>query len=440
MKLFNLQFKKRYLLVLALLSFLNKEATGQFLHKRTFEVNGHLIKIKALNQEIENLLDKASIPGLSFAVIDHGRVVFYNTYGYKKMEKFKDQAPKGKGKVNKRTLFEACSLSKSFFVFAVHKLVDQGVLDLDIPLYQYLPNPRLEYDERYKKITARMVLCHTSGIENWQSYNDSKKLEIINEPGEKYLYSGEGYEYLSKVVEKIIGKSIENYMTELVYKPLKLRRTFTTFSKNKRRPSNYCLGHNSFMQSSPKIKYTSPAIAGDINTTAGNYAQLLTGFFNNNNLSNERLNDIIGKNSGNRSYWGPGFALYHKDGDTILYQDGDNTGFKGFGFYSLPKKIGFVMLVNVEHGLDIRRDLDSLTVQTGLFDFHFSNLSRKVLKVYNERGYLPALNYFKSLTSEQNSQITKTDFEDLRKLFREQEPQFSKYINQEYMSRYPPAQ
>lgn len=79
-------------------------------------------------------------------------------------------------------------------------MVDQGILNLDQPLYTYLPYSDIAHDDRYKLITARMILCHTSGFPNWRFLNADKKLDIKFTPGTQYLYSGEGFEYLANVI------------------------------------------------------------------------------------------------------------------------------------------------------------------------------------------------------------------------------------------------
>jgi CubicO group peptidase (beta-lactamase class C family) len=82
--------------------------------------------------------------------------------------------------------------------------VEDGLIELDKPLYKYLPNPDIEYDERYKKITARMVLSHRSGFPNWRDDYPEKKLFIQFEPDTDYHYSGEGYQYLAEVLKHIL--------------------------------------------------------------------------------------------------------------------------------------------------------------------------------------------------------------------------------------------
>ena len=79
--------------------------------------------------------------------------------------------------MDENTLFEAASVTKPVFSFAVQRLAERGVIDLDKPLYLYLPYPDIEYDERYKLMTARHVLTHRTGFPNWRWMNEDGKLK-----------------------------------------------------------------------------------------------------------------------------------------------------------------------------------------------------------------------------------------------------------------------
>ena len=83
------------------------------------------------------------------------------------------------------------------------KLCEKGVMDLDTPLTKYTSERFLEGDPRLDLITARHVLSHTSGFQNWRS--EKEPLKIHFKPGEKWSYSGEGYSYLQSVVTHLIG-------------------------------------------------------------------------------------------------------------------------------------------------------------------------------------------------------------------------------------------
>jgi CubicO group peptidase (beta-lactamase class C family) len=97
------------------------------------------------------------------------------------------------------------------------KMVDRVLLDLDTPLYLYLPYPDIEKDERYKLITARIVLTHRTGFPNWRYFNRADSSLNVNypdlylnfTPGTRYGYSGEGFLYLAKVVAHLTGRTLQ---------------------------------------------------------------------------------------------------------------------------------------------------------------------------------------------------------------------------------------
>ena len=173
--------------------------------------------IAALEKDIPILMQKADVPGLSAALIRKGKVVWTHSFGVKNVNT--------KELVTNTTIFEAASLTKATVAYAVLKLVDQGKLDLDVPLNKYLGNNYdVGDDPRLDKITARRVLSHTSGFPNWRS-RGAEKLPINFEPGEKFSYSGEGFVYLSKAVEKITGQAFGDFLQKMVLDPLDMRNS-----------------------------------------------------------------------------------------------------------------------------------------------------------------------------------------------------------------------
>ena len=125
--------------------------------------------------------------------------------------------------------------AKAVFTYLSLLLVKEGTLDLDRPLWQYLDKPLPEYnnysdlkgDDRWKLITARMCLSHTTGFPNWRfldahtgNYNRNGKLAIYFTPGTRYAYSGEGFALLQRVIEKITGKGLEELAREKYLNPL----------------------------------------------------------------------------------------------------------------------------------------------------------------------------------------------------------------------------
>lgn len=312
-----------------------------------FTANGKKVRIDSFNRRVSSIMKEVGVPGLSLAVISNNRVVFFNAYG------FKDEAQKDP--VNKETIFEACSLSKSFLVFAVMRLANEGKIDLDRPMYQYLPYAPLEHDQRYKLITTRMALSHSSGIENWKHENNPDSLEILSDPGTRSVYSGEGYQYLAKIVALLTGKSYDEYMKDWVFEPLKLKRTFGHYSNKGAFPTNYATGHSTFGKEYEKEKNLIPVPASGVQTTALDYATLITAFFNKQYLSEKMMRNVLtpairSNDHDPPMFFGPGFQLLFEQGDTLVSFGGNNTGFKAGIFYSVAQKSGLVFLSNGDLG------------------------------------------------------------------------------------------
>ncbi len=160
------------------------------------------------------LMADRQVPGVSISIIYDGHIAWHKGYGVVRAGK-----PE---KVTPDTVFEACSMSKVAFTYVVLKLVEQGKLDLDKPLVEYLPEPYLKDEPQHKLITARMVLTHRTGFPNWREggWRKGGSLPILFKPGTQYGYSGEGYLYLQRVVEQITGKPLNTLMKEMLIEPV----------------------------------------------------------------------------------------------------------------------------------------------------------------------------------------------------------------------------
>jgi CubicO group peptidase (beta-lactamase class C family) len=124
--------------------------------------------------------------------------------------------------VSDQTEFEAASLGKPVFAYAVLRLVDAGLLDLDRPLFDYLPTPEAN-NTRMRRVTPRHVLSHTTGLPNWRQ--QPGPLQPASEPGKTFSYSGEAYCYLQRVVETVTGKPFARIMREQALDPLGMKET-----------------------------------------------------------------------------------------------------------------------------------------------------------------------------------------------------------------------
>jgi CubicO group peptidase (beta-lactamase class C family) len=219
---------------------------------------------KQVDDFIQAYQNYYGIPGISLALIKDGKLVYHKTYGVK-------NTITGE-KVDSNTLFEAASVTKPVFSFAVQRLAQRGVIDLDKPLYLYLPYPDIAYDERYKLMTARHVLTHRTGFPNWRYMNDDQKLNLRFTPGTDYNYSGEGFEYLKMVVEKITGKKVEQVLKEEVLDPMGLYHTF--FSRNDSLKQMVASGHFDRLPTFDELPQ-SPGMAYSMHTEAQVFSKFM---------------------------------------------------------------------------------------------------------------------------------------------------------------------
>ncbi|MCW5910423.1 MAG: beta-lactamase family protein [Cyclobacteriaceae bacterium] len=213
---------------------------------------------------IRQLIDSLDIPALSIALINGDDVVFHQNYGYKNL---KDSTA-----VDANTLFEAASISKPFFAYAVMILNKNGEVELDKPLYEYLPFEDLAYDPRSKEITARMVLSHTTGLPNWRT----NKLQFEANPGTRHTYSGEAFEYLGKVVEKIRQKNLNEVLDSLLIK--KYEMGHSSFVENEFTKKNMTTGHEGLNPTGRNMS-TEAHPAFGLMTNAEDFAKFLSSVY-----------------------------------------------------------------------------------------------------------------------------------------------------------------
>ncbi len=181
---------------------------------------GTNVSKEKVDEFIDKEMESLNIPATSIAIINEGKVVYHRVKGYANKEK--------QILADDNSIFEGASISKSVFGFFVMTFVEDGLLDLDKPLYEYLPNPDIENDERYKRITARIVLSHRSGFPNWRDDYPDKKLFIQFEPDTDYHYSGEGYQYLAEVLKHLLNTNwsgLEQEFQKRVAIPFKMEHT-----------------------------------------------------------------------------------------------------------------------------------------------------------------------------------------------------------------------
>src|ERR1039458_9547899 len=234
---------------------------------------GFSARTVAILQSLGQPFAAAEVTGAGIAVFHNGKLELLKAYGLRDKEK---NLP-----LTIDSVMSAASFSKVAFAYLAMELVDEGKLDLDRPVHQYLPKPLPEYpkyadladDARYKRITARMLLSHTSGFANWRWMEEDRKLRIHFEPGSRYAYSGEGIDLLQLVIETVTKKPLADLMQQQVFEPLAMTRTSMVWQD--RFESDYANGYDEYGRSLGPLKWKRPDAAGSMLTTISDFARFL---------------------------------------------------------------------------------------------------------------------------------------------------------------------
>ncbi len=194
-------------------------------------------------EQVDQLLKKyqGNGPGYAFGIVRGGQLVYSNGYGYANLDY---RIP-----ITDSTAFYIGSMAKQFTAAALLLLESDGKLDFNKPVREYLP----EFPDYQKEITINHLIHHTSGIRETNSLqlfqgidrkfeepfdtNDLVQLvqqqkELNFSPGREFRYSSGGYALLAKIVEKLSGQSLRDFLDHRVFKPLQMENTFVCDDHN----------------------------------------------------------------------------------------------------------------------------------------------------------------------------------------------------------------
>lgn len=289
--------------------------------------------------EIEQLLKDNHVPAMGLSIIENGKLTKTEVYG---TLDHKTKAPSN-------TIFKVASLTKPIVALATLKLVDKGLLKLDEPLYKYWIDPDLKKDKRYKKLTTRLVLSHQTGLPNWRYLTESKKLAFEFDPGTKYQYSGEGFEYLRKAIEYKLGKNIEDIANELVFQRAGMNDTRFWWDKSMDE-SRYAQNFDTSGNKIPTTKYYKANAAANLLTTVEDYGNFLAYVLKGADLSLWVL-DEMHRNQvqlGNDDYFGLGWEKLtgFSHGEYALMHTGKDPGVSTLAIIFPKSKNGFLIFLN----------------------------------------------------------------------------------------------
>lgn len=244
-----------------------------------------------IEAEARRLMAREGVQGLALALIDEGRVAYVAAYGRRSVER---DLP-----LTSETVMYGASLTKTAFAYMLLQLVDEGRLDLDASVAELLPRPLFEYeefadlreDERWRELTPRILLTHTSGFANFRWLEPDGRLRFHHDPGQRYGYSGEGFYVLQLVLEQGLGLDVGAEMQRRVFERFGMERTSMTW-----RPDfaadladGYCLDGSL----EPHDERSSVSAAGSMDTTIADQARLWAAILRGDGLSASARAELV---------------------------------------------------------------------------------------------------------------------------------------------------
>lgn len=318
--------------------------------------NGEQLNTIEFEKKIINAMDSLQVQGMAIAIINNGKIVFNKGFGVTNIL--------SKKKLTNSTFFEAASLSKPVFSIFALKLVKEGKLDLDKPLVEYLAADNIK-DDRYKKITTRMVLSHTTGLPNW---SETENMQLQFEPGKQFSYSGEAYVYLAKVIAKQYNtnlKDLDEIFQKEVVEELKLNNFH--FVITQKVEEDLADGHQKKQLVKDERDRTIFDPAGGLYANTQNYANFLIWLMNHQSNFSEMFNPVITLEQNNpiKEYfgvdsWTMGMAVIKINGDINYWHGGNNLGYTSSFMINPNKKFGYVYFTNEDQCNAMKKVLENI--------------------------------------------------------------------------------
>ena len=250
----------------------------------------------AVDSRVRALMTATRANGMAIAVIDDGQVQYVQAYGTRNAKGDPLQTD---------TVMYGASITKTVMAYTALTLADQGKLDLDAPLAGYLERPLIEYgegdahlakygpyrdlagDERWRTLTARMALTHSTGFHNFWFIEPDRKLRLHFDPGSRYSYSGEGFSLLQFTIEqgaktKGLGLDVKQ-LTDGIFTRLGMTRTSLQWRPDFR--PNLADGWNDKGEPQEHDERSNVRVAGSMDTTIGDLAKFIAALVRGDGLS-----------------------------------------------------------------------------------------------------------------------------------------------------------
>lgn len=251
---------------------------------------------EAIDAAVRSAMARTGARGLALAVIEDGQVASVRTWG--------DRNAAG-DPLEPDTVMYGASLTKAVFAYTVLQMADEGMIDLDRSIAEYLPRPLPEYgepegygpwghlagDERWRQLTPRILLSNRSGFANFAFLEPDGRLKFHFDPGTRYAYSGEGYILLQFVLERGLGLDVGAEMQRRVFDRFGMANTSMIW-----RPDfshNLADGWREDGRPEPHDQRGSVRAAGSMDTTITDFARFAAAFMRGDGLRPATRADMI---------------------------------------------------------------------------------------------------------------------------------------------------
>lgn len=312
-------------------------------------VSGKEIQPQRLDAFIQHTMDSLQIPGLSIALINDKQVVYQRAFGVTNLE--------SREPVTEQTLFEAASLSKPIFAYFAMKMVEEGLLELDKPMKEYLPHPGIDSASLayYALVTPRTILAHSAGFPNW---SNGEKITIAFKPGTGYAYSGEAYQYLAAAIGMKLGvgfkAGLDSVFQQEIAEPLGLEHSYFTWNDYTAKHKAY--GHQEGKPTDNQDQGKAFGAGYSLHTNAADYARFLIEMMQPNYLSRNLRDEMLAEQNKfkadnalletGQTGWGLGFARRPTDNGLRYMHTGNNHDFQSYTCFYPDSGYGLVFFIN----------------------------------------------------------------------------------------------
>ncbi|REE87476.1 CubicO group peptidase (beta-lactamase class C family) [Paenibacillus taihuensis] len=302
------------------------------------------------------------IPGAAITFVKDGKALFSEGYGYADLE--------SKTKVDpKDTVFRIGSVTKTFTATAIMQLYEQGKVDLNADINQYLKGFQIN-GKNGKPVTIYNLLTHTAGFDEYyedlaakpeplQTFLASHKPAMINEPGFESIYSNYGFTLLGYIIETASGEPYDQYIQKHILNPLDMKSASLHKRENDHVASSYAF------DSTKKHYVKQPYVTTDNYAPAGNLsmkipdmapymmAQLQSGTYTNkllNNSTSDLMQDKHFSKDPQLSAFGYGLWEDIPRQHRAVMHGGTVDGFRTWMYLIPDEKLGFAIFTNGTNG------------------------------------------------------------------------------------------